>query len=75
MILGSSGTPNGHIVAQMFVFIDFRLDLESLLGSSLGTILRFSVTWGGTMGDKVQVHVFRDPGMEMMPECNGVLEP
>ena len=25
------------------------------------------------MGDCLQVHVFGDPGMEMMPECNGCM--
>ena len=25
------------------------------------------------MGDSFQVHVFSDPGMEMMPECNGCM--
>ena len=25
------------------------------------------------MGDRFQVHVFGDPGMEMMPECNGCM--
>ena len=25
------------------------------------------------MGDSFQVHVFGDPGMEMMPECNGCM--
>ena len=73
MILGSSGTPNGHTVAQMSVFIDFRVDLESLLVSILDTILRFSVIWGSKMGDSFQVHVFGDQGMEMMLECNGCM--
>ena len=55
----------------MSTFIDFRVDLGSLLGPTLGTLLRYSVSWGGQMGDSFQVHVFGDPGMEMMPECNG----
>ena len=25
------------------------------------------------MGDSFQVHVFDDPGMEMMPECSGCM--
>ena len=33
----------------------------------------FSVIWGGKMGDSFQVHVFGDPGMEMMPECSGCM--
>ena len=39
VILGSRETPNGHTVAQMSVFIDFRVDLESVLGFILGTNL------------------------------------
>ena len=33
----------------------------------------FSVIWGAKIGDCLQVHVFGDPGMEMMPECNGCM--
>ena len=73
MILGSRGTPNGHTEAQMSTFIHFRVDLGTLLGSTLGTILWFSVIWGGKVGDGFQVHAFSDPGMEMMPECNGCM--
>ena len=73
VILCSTGTPNGHTEAQMSIFIDFMVDLGSLLGFILGTNLCFSVIWGGKMGDSFQVHVFGDPGMEMMPECNGCM--
>ena len=38
VIPGARRTPNGHTGAQMFVFIDFVVDLESLLGSILDTI-------------------------------------
>ena len=62
VILGSRGTPNGHTEAQLSVFINFRVDLGSLLGFTLGTILWFSMTWGGRMGDSFQVHVFGDQG-------------
>ena len=71
MILGSRGTPNGHLGVQISVFIDFRMDLGSLLGSIFLYFLRFSVIWAGKMGDSFQVHVFGDPGMEMMPEWSG----
>ena len=54
-------------------FIDFGMDLGTLLESTLGTISWLSVIWGGRMGDRFQVHVFSDPGMEMMPECNGCM--
>ena len=73
VILGSRGTPNGHTEAQMSTFIDFKVHLGSLLGHTLDTILCFSVSWGSKMGDGFQVHVFGDPGMEMMPECNGCM--
>ena len=36
---GSRGAPNGHTEAQMAVFINFKVDLGSLLGPTLGTIL------------------------------------
>ena len=64
VILGSRGTPNGHTEAQMSVFIDFKMDLGSLLGPTLGTILRFSVIWDDKKGVSFQVHGFSDPGME-----------
>ena len=73
VILGFRGTPNGHTEAQMSVFIDFSMDLGTLLGRTLDTIQRFSVIWGDKKGDSFQVHVFGDPGMEMMPECNGCM--
>ena len=72
VILGSS---NRHFRTQRLrrsSFIDFRVDLGSLLGPTLDTFFCFSVIWGAKVGDGFQVHVFGDPGMEMMPECNGV---
>ena len=51
----------------------FRVHLGSLLDPTLGTILCFSVIWDAKVGDSFQVHVFGDPGMEMMPECNGCM--
>ena len=73
VILGSRGTPNGHSKVRMSIFSDFGVDLGSLLGLTLGTILGFSVILGGKMGDSFQVHVFGDPGMEMMPEYSGCM--
>ena len=32
-----------------------------------------SVIVNAKMGDSFQVHVFGDPGMEMMPECSGCM--
>ena len=70
VILGSRGTPDGHTEAQISIFIDCLVDLGSLLRPTLGIILWFSVILGSKTGDSFQVHVFGDPGMEMMPECN-----
>ena len=71
VIMGSTGTPNGHTDAQMSIFIDLRVDLRSLLGPTLITILRSSLIWDAKVGDSLQVYVFGDPGMEMLPECRG----
>ena len=45
----------------------------SLLGRTLGTIGRFSLIWDVKVGDSFQVHVFDDPGVEMLRECNGCM--
>ena len=37
VIVGSRWTPDGHTEAQRSSFIDFRVDLGSLLRPSLGT--------------------------------------
>ena len=71
VILGSRGTPNGHIEDQMSVFIDFRVLWGTLLGPSLETFLRFSVILNAQMKLGFQVHVFSDPGMETMLKSNG----
>ena len=71
VILVSRGTPNGHIEDQMSVFIDFRVHLWILLGPTLETFLRFSVILNAKMGHSLQVHVFSDPGMEMMLKSDG----
>ena len=42
-------------------------------GDPGGTFSDFSVIRGAKMGDCFQVHVFGDPGMEMLPECNGCM--
>ena len=73
MIQGSRGTPNGHIGVKQSIFIDFRVHLGSLLGVILETFLRFVYDLGAKMGDCFQVYVFGDPGMEMIPECNGCM--
>ena len=71
VILVSRGTPNGHTEDQITVFIDFRVHLGTLLGHTLETVLRFSVILNAKMGHSFQVHVFRDPGMEMTLKSDG----
>ena len=73
MILGSRGTPNGHTETQKSTFIDFRDHLGTLLGPILETFCDSSVIWDTKMGDSFQVHVFSDPGMEMMLESDGCM--
>ena len=73
VILGSRGTPNGHTEAQMSVFIDFFLDLGSLLGLTVATFCRFSVIWDDRKEHSFQVHDFGGRGMEIMLECNGCM--
>ena len=68
VIQGATGTPSRHLEVQLYIFIDF--------GShswSLAFFCGFSVILGSKMGDSFQVHVFSDPGMEMMPECSGCM--
>ena len=69
VIQGSRGTPNGHIGVQVSIFIDFRMHLGSLLGPTLDTFFDFSIILATKVRVSFQVHVFGDPGMEMMPEC------
>ena len=52
---------------------DFRMHFGSLLGPTLDTFCDFSMILGAKVGDSFQVHVFGDPGMEMMPECCGCM--
>ena len=49
--------------AQFFVFDVFFSSFSS----------HFPVIWDAKMGDCFQVHVFSDPGMEMIPECRGCM--
>ena len=71
VILGSRGTPNGHTEAQMSICIDFRMHLEASWESLLIQFCDFSVIWDAKMGGSFQVHVFSDPGMEMMLKSDG----
>ena len=73
------GDPGGHRDAQqapggsVVHFFDFGSHSGSLLGSTLLSLCVFSVILGTKMGDSFHVHVFSDPGMEMMPECSGCM--
>ena len=52
-------------------FVRFLNGFGESPGTSFGHMfLSFSVVWGGKLGDSFKVHVFGDPGMEIMPECN-----
>ena len=73
VIQRSTGTPNRHLEVQLFIFIDFWVHYGSLLRPTLSTFCDFPMILGAKVGDSFQVHVFGDPGMEMMPECNGCM--
>ena len=73
VVQGSTGTPNRHLEVQLFISRDFRVHSGSLLGPTLAPFCVFSVILDTKMGDSFQVHVFGDPGMEMMPECSGCM--
>ncbi len=67
----STGTPNRRLEVQESIFIDFLMDFGSLLGPTLGYFCDLSVIWDAKVGDSFQVHVFDDPGMEMLAGCGG----
>ena len=73
VIQGATGTPSRHLEVQLYIFIDFGSHSGSLLGPTLVCVCVFSVILGTKLGDSFQVHVFSDPGMEMMPECSGCM--
>ena len=54
----------------MSILIDFSVNLGLPWDPLWAPFCDFSVIWGAKMGDCFQVHVFGDPGMEMMPECS-----
>ena len=76
VILGPKGAPKRHTEAQMSIFrhteaqmsifIDFRVDFGCSWDPLWARFCDFSVIWGGKMEDWFQVHVFSDPGMEIM---------
>ena len=73
VIQGFRGTPNRVIGVQVFIFIDFRVPLGVSRGPLWRHVCDFALIWSVEMGDGFQVHVFSDPGMEMMPECSGCM--
>ena len=57
----------------MSIFIDFGVILGFSWNPLWAPVCDFSVIWGAKMGDCFQVHVFGDPGVEMMPESSGCM--
>ena len=57
----------------MSIFIDLGWILGVPWDPLWGHFRHFSVIWGGKVGDSFQVHVFDDPGLEMLPECGGCM--
>ena len=70
VIQGSTGTPNRHLEVQVSIFIDLRIIWGLSWDPPWAPFCDFSVILGAKIGDSFQVHVFGDPGMEMMPECS-----
>ena len=54
----------------MCIFIAFSVNLGLPWDPLWAPFCDFSVILGAKIGDSFQVHVFGDPGMEMMPECS-----
>jgi len=52
------------------IFLDFRVMLGVSWGPLWPPFCDFSVILGAKMGDSLQVHVFGDAGMELMPESS-----
>ena len=73
VIQGSSGSPNCHLEVQVCFFMDFRVILGVPWDPLWAPFCDFSVICGVKFGDCFQVHVFGDPGTEMMPECHGCM--
>jgi len=69
-IQGSKGSPDRHLEVQVCIVIDFIVILGASWHPLWAHVGDFSVILGAKMGDSFQVHVFGDPGMEMMPECS-----
>ena len=59
---GAQGGTKDTLRGPDSISIDFKLDLETLLGPTLGMTLRLSMIWDSKIGHSFQVHVFCDPG-------------
>ena len=51
----------------------FRVDWGASRDPLWAPFRDFSEIWDAKRGESLQVQVFGDPGMEMMPECNGCM--
>ena len=73
VIEGSKGSPNRHLEVQVSIFSDFRFTWGAPWEWLGAPFCDFSVIWGAKLGDRFQVHVLGDPGMEMMSESGGCM--
>ena len=66
-------THKRHLEDQLSISFDFGF-IWAVSWDPLWTpFCDLSVIWGNKVGDGFQIHVFGDPGMEMMPECSGCM--
>jgi len=71
VIKGSTRTPNRHLEVQVSICLSILVKLLESPGIHLGHMFVICfVTLSAQMGGSFQVHVFDDPGMEMMPACS-----
>ena len=63
----------GTLKLQESIFIDFTYIWAFHWDPLWTPFCDLSVSRGTKVGDGFQVHVFGDPGMEMMPECSGCM--
>ena len=73
VVQGARGTPNGHLEVQLSIFVVFRVHFGVSWDPLWTQFCDLSVIWGTKVGGSFQVHLFDDPGMEMMPECSGCM--
>jgi len=61
------------LVIQGSIFIDFRVIWGASWVPPWAPFCDFALVWGVKMGNGFRVHVFGDPGMEIIPECSGCM--